>query len=62
MDELGVKRGGYVYTNECNGDCYNRFALVLHWVQFLLLISAPVCGFFGGYLRDRQRRVRALAV
>jgi hypothetical protein len=32
-----------------------------HWVQFLILVSAPICGFFGGYLRVRQRRVRALA-
>jgi hypothetical protein len=25
------------------------------WVQILILISAPVCGFFGGYLRVRHR-------
>jgi hypothetical protein len=33
-----------------------------HWVQILILLSAPVCGFFGGYLRVRQRRVPAVAV
>jgi hypothetical protein len=33
-----------------------------HWVQILFLIIAPVCGFFGGYLRLRQRMVHALAV
>jgi hypothetical protein len=33
-----------------------------HWVQFLILISAPACGFFGGYLRGRQRSVRAVGV
>lgn len=32
-----------------------------HWVQLLILISAPACGFFGGYLRARQR-VPAVAV
>jgi hypothetical protein len=26
-----------------------------HWVQMLILISAPLCGLFGGYLRVRQR-------
>ena len=31
-----------------------------HWVQILILISAPVCGFFGGYLRVRQRRIPAV--
>jgi hypothetical protein len=29
-----------------------------HWVQVLILISAPVCGFLGGYLRLRQRSVQ----
>ena len=33
-----------------------------HWVQILMLISAPVCGFLGGYLRLRQRSVQTLAV
>lgn len=33
-----------------------------HWVQVLMLLSAPVCGFFGGYLRARQRRSPAVAV
>jgi hypothetical protein len=33
-----------------------------HWVQMLILISAPVSGFFGGYLRVRQRSVPAVAV
>jgi len=33
-----------------------------HWVQILFLISSPVSGFFGGYLRLRQRIVHALAV
>lgn len=33
-----------------------------HWVQLLMLIGAPVCGFLGGYLRFRQRRVAAVAV
>jgi putative membrane protein (TIGR04086 family) len=28
-----------------------------HWVQFLMLVAAPICGFFGGYLRVQQRRV-----
>jgi len=32
------------------------------WVQILMFISAPVCGFFGGYLRLRHRSVQALAV
>ena len=32
------------------------------WVQFLMLVAAPICGFFGGYLRVQQRRVRTLAV
>ena len=32
------------------------------WLQVLMLISAPVCGFIGGYLRLRQRSVPALAV
>jgi hypothetical protein len=32
-----------------------------HWVQILTLISAPLCGFFGGYLRLR-RHVPAVAV
>jgi hypothetical protein len=32
------------------------------WVQILMLISAPVCGFLGGYLRLRQRSIHALAV
>jgi hypothetical protein len=31
------------------------------WVQVLILISAPLCGVFGGYLRLRQRSVRSLA-
>jgi hypothetical protein len=31
-----------------------------HWMQVLILFSAPVCGFLGGYLRLRQRSVRAL--
>jgi putative membrane protein (TIGR04086 family) len=30
-------------------------------VQVLMLISAPVCGFLGGYLRLRQRSVQILA-
>lgn len=30
------------------------------WVQILILISAPVCGFFGGYLRLRQRHIPAV--
>ena len=33
-----------------------------HWVQFLMLVAAPVCGFFGGYLKAQQRRVHTLAV
>lgn len=33
-----------------------------HWVQILMLLSAPVCGFFGGYLRARQRPCPAVAV
>jgi putative membrane protein (TIGR04086 family) len=33
-----------------------------HWVQFLMFIAAPICGFFGGYVRFQQRRVRTLAV
>jgi len=33
-----------------------------HWVQILILISAPACGFFGGYLRVWQRRLPAVAV
>jgi hypothetical protein len=33
-----------------------------HWVQVLILLSAPFCGFFGGYLRVRKRRVPAVAV
>jgi len=33
-----------------------------HWVQFLLLVASPICGFLGGYLRVQQRRVRTLAV
>ena len=33
-----------------------------HWVQILMLISDPVCGFLGGYLRLRQRSVQTLAV
>lgn len=32
------------------------------WVQILMLISAPVCGFLGGYLRLRQRSLQALTV
>lgn len=32
------------------------------WVQILMFISSPVCGFLGGYLRLRQRSVRPLAV
>ncbi len=32
-----------------------------HWVQFLILISAPLCGFLGGYLRVRQRGNGVLA-
>lgn len=32
------------------------------WVQILMLISAPVCGFLGGYLRLRQRSIQTLAV
>lgn len=32
-----------------------------HWVQGLILISAPLCGFLGGYMRVRQRLVRAVA-
>lgn len=32
------------------------------WVQILMLMSAPVCGFLGGYLRLRKRSVQALAV
>ncbi len=26
-----------------------------HWVQLLILISSPICGFIGGYLRARNR-------
>jgi putative membrane protein (TIGR04086 family) len=26
-----------------------------HWVQILILISAPLCGLFGGCLRVRKR-------
>jgi putative membrane protein (TIGR04086 family) len=33
-----------------------------HWVQFLMLVAAPICGFFGGYLRVQQGRARTLAV
>jgi putative membrane protein (TIGR04086 family) len=33
-----------------------------HWVQFLMLVASPICGFLGGYLRVQQRRVRTLAV
>jgi hypothetical protein len=32
------------------------------WVQILMLISAPVCGYIGGFLRLRQRSVQALAI
>jgi|SRR5215469_7173266 len=32
------------------------------WVQFLMLIASPICGFFGGYLRAQHRRVRMLPV
>jgi len=32
------------------------------WVQILMLMSAPVCGFLGGYLRLRKRSVQALTV
>jgi putative membrane protein (TIGR04086 family) len=33
-----------------------------HWVQFLMLVAAPICGFFGGYLRVQQRHVHTPAV
>ncbi len=32
-----------------------------HWVQVLILISAPLCGSLGGYLRLRQQGVDAVA-
>lgn len=33
-----------------------------HWIQILILMSAPVCGFLGGYLRLRQRSGPGVAV
>ena len=31
------------------------------WVQILMLISASICGFLGGYLRLRQRSIQTVA-
>jgi hypothetical protein len=28
-----------------------------HWVQLLILITSPVCGFLGGYLRARSKNI-----